>query len=131
MAGVVFLLVFCLSSLTDSRVGIPVHLVGGVTPTEGRVEMLYTNEWGTLCSHGWSQEAAVVVCRQLGLAGGATSVLSADSYGLGAYACCMVAWQPHEGACEGQHEVRVHIRGICVSQGPYHWAIVVSQINGV
>ena len=33
---------------------------------EGRVQICYNNEWGTVCNTGWGQEEAMVVCRQLG-----------------------------------------------------------------
>ena len=46
-----------------------VHLVGGTTPLNGRVEVCYNNQWGGVCSPSrttWGQEQATVVCRQLG-----------------------------------------------------------------
>ena len=42
------------------------RLVGGSSENEGRVEICYENQWGTVCNHGWSSENARVVCRQLG-----------------------------------------------------------------
>ena len=43
-----------------------VRLVGGSSYNEGRVEVNYNGEWGTICHNGWSYINAGVVCRQLG-----------------------------------------------------------------
>ena len=42
------------------------RLVGGRNPSEGRVEMLYNEKWGTICDDDWNNFAAQVVCRQAG-----------------------------------------------------------------
>ena len=46
-----------------------VRLVGGSNPLEGRLEVCFYNQWGTLCSSPWSANEALVACRQLGYAG--------------------------------------------------------------
>ncbi|XP_034337070.2 SCO-spondin [Magallana gigas] len=43
-----------------------IRLMGGTSPMEGRVEIYYNKEWGTLCDDSWDSMAASVVCFMLG-----------------------------------------------------------------
>lgn len=48
-----------------------IRLAGGKRDqVEGRVEMCFNNQWGTVCHDSWDNKDAVVACNQLGLSGG-------------------------------------------------------------
>ena len=43
------------------------RLVGSALSTEGRVEVCVKGVWSTVCTEGWDNDDATVVCSQLGL----------------------------------------------------------------
>ena len=43
-----------------------IRLAGGGNPREGRVEICYYNQWGSVCDDGFGAPEARVVCKILG-----------------------------------------------------------------
>ena len=61
-------LMFCIALLTTNVncTDGELRLSGGTTSREGRVEMCYERQWGTVCDNSWGVADAKVACRQLG-----------------------------------------------------------------
>ena len=57
---------FCVFVDTSAPVTVSVRVQGGNQPYNGRVEVMYNGEWGTICSDGWDINDAITFCRQLG-----------------------------------------------------------------
>ena len=57
--------------------------MGGTVDYEGRVEILYKREWGTVCDDGWDDLDAQVVCSMLGHIGGTAFPHAEFGRGLG------------------------------------------------
>ncbi|XP_045768313.1 protein bark beetle isoform X2 [Maniola jurtina] len=47
---------------------VPIRLLGGRTPHEGRLQVRIDGKWGTVCNYGWNIVNAALVCNQVGLA---------------------------------------------------------------
>lgn len=60
----------------------PVRLAGGPDHTQGRVEISYDEQWGTVCGNSWTIKDANVLCRSLGYYN-AESAVSDSQFGAG------------------------------------------------
>ena len=70
-----------------------VRLIGGNNPLEGRVEVCFYNQWGTICDSFWGNEEARVVCRQLGYSGSSETMLYMTIYIV--HACITLIFLDH------------------------------------
>ncbi len=50
-----------------------IRLVAGSTHREGRIELCSNGHWGTVCSDGWTEREAALVCSRLGYSGASRS----------------------------------------------------------
>jgi len=65
-------------------VTVSVRVQGGTQPYNGRIEVMYNGEWGTICNMGWDLNDARAFCRQLGYVDAmATGLVSDYSYNSG------------------------------------------------
>ena len=56
----------CHGYLFSLLLGPLIRLVKGNAYNEGRIEVNYNDQWGTVCDDGWISSNAIVVCGQLG-----------------------------------------------------------------
>ena len=59
------------------------RLVGGRGPNEGRLEIFYAGQWGTICDDFFSRDDGDVACRQLGFPGVREIVTDDSIVGIG------------------------------------------------
>ena len=48
------------------NISVEVRLSGGSRPSEGRLEVSYGGQWGTVCDDEFDENEATVVCSMLG-----------------------------------------------------------------
>lgn len=87
--------------------GHPLKLVGGSNTCSGRVEVLYSGQWGTVCDDFWDINDTQVVCQQVGC-GNAVSAMSQAHFGQGSGQIWMDSVQ-----CSGSETYLTH----CTHEG--------------
>ncbi|XP_071170255.1 scavenger receptor cysteine-rich domain-containing protein DMBT1-like [Mytilus edulis] len=95
--------------------GMDIRLVGGILPSQGRVEVARDGVWGTICDNKWSQYDANVVCQQLGFGKGSIHISSYHGRGTGSvlmdslqcdgtesdiFDCPNLGWEVSDSACK-------------------------------
>ena len=60
-----------------------IRLAGGTNNAEGRIEVYYEGEWGTVCDEGWDINDGTVVCHQLGYQQSLAITTGASDFGPG------------------------------------------------
>ena len=64
-------------------------------PSEGRVEINYVGQWGTVCGNSWDSVDAGVVCNQLGFSGQSQATRGLHGQGSG------IVWLDNVGCTDG------------------------------
>ena len=60
-----------------------VRLASGLNSAQGRIEIYYEDEWGTVCDEGWDINDGTVVCHQLGYQRALAVTTAASNFGAG------------------------------------------------
>ncbi|XP_077981071.1 scavenger receptor cysteine-rich domain-containing protein DMBT1-like [Glandiceps talaboti] len=73
-----------------------IRLVNGNEVYEGRLEVYFNGEWGTVCDDEFEERDAIVVCRQLGYSDGEIQPQGSHGHGLGSIVLDNVDCHGHE-----------------------------------
>ena len=98
----------------NSVLDVHVMLIGGRGPYEGRVEVIYNGQLGTVCNPNWDYSESKVVCRMLGYQGGSPIYRNRFGKGSGEFRLDYVACNGKENsifACK--HRIRKAEAGDC------------------
>ena len=104
--------------------------MGGPSRNEGRVEVFYARQWGTICDRGWDLTDARILCRMLAYTGAVTT----PKYGMGSgriwlsdvscqgnensiFRCKHAGWG-NTGSCD--HSSDVGVKCYWALKGQYH-----------
>ncbi|XP_028391577.1 uncharacterized protein LOC114516333 [Dendronephthya gigantea] len=55
-----------------------IRLAGSDKPDEGRVEIYFDGEWGTICDNGWDMDDASIACTEMGFPGAERALMGSD-----------------------------------------------------
>ena len=115
------------------------HLFGGSSPNEGRLEYYYQGEWGTVCDIFWDLQDATVACRQLGYANAIRATTDAEfGAGTGKIWVSSAVCSGHESKLRYcQHSLGLHScthdrdAGVVCGARKYDHIILCSELRNV
>ena len=95
--------------------------MGGSTQYEGRVEICFNEEWGTVCDNNWDVSDAVIACVQLGFSANGKGDVAMTTYFSEVGCHCFIPLSdavPFTGAMFGQGTGSVFIDNIACVDDP-------------